>query len=146
MPKLVTTNIVAGVVIKRNDKYLLVQENRPGTKVHGLWNFPAGTVEEGRTIEETAIREAKEETGFNVELLRKLDIFQADVLTPPKHAFTAKIISGKLAWPKKEILEAKWFTWLEIRNMQNKLRGEWIVGAISIIESARWFQKAKKLD
>lgn len=135
MEKLITTNIVAGVVINRDDKYLLVQENRPGTKIHELWNFPAGKVNEGATLEETAIREAKEEVGYDVELLRKLAVFQAHAQTPPKHAYEAKIISGELAWPKDEILDARWFTWEEIRNMQNKLRDEWIVGAITIIEN-----------
>lgn len=96
MKKLAQTSIVAGVVIKQDGKYLLVQENRPGTKVHGLWNFPAGRVEEEDTIEVTAIKEAKEEAGYDVELSRKLDIFQAYSKTPPKHAFEARIIGGKL--------------------------------------------------
>ncbi|MDP3093264.1 MAG: NUDIX domain-containing protein [bacterium] len=82
MEKLAQTNIVAGVVIKQDGKYLLAQENRPGTKVHGLWNFPAGKVEEGATIEKTAVKEAKEEIGYNVELIRKLGIFQANTKTP----------------------------------------------------------------
>jgi 8-oxo-dGTP diphosphatase len=135
MQKLAETNIVAGVVIKQDGKYLLVQENRPGTKVHGLWNFPAGKVEEGDSIENTAVREAKEEIGYDVELLRKLGIFQAHSSTPPKHAFEAKIVGGKLDWPKDEILEAKWFTLKEVRDMKDSLREEWIIGAISIMEN-----------
>jgi len=129
----IQTNIVAGVVIKNDGKYLLVQEKKPA--VYGLWNFPAGKVEEGHTIEETAIKEAKEEVGYDVKLLRKLDIFQAHAQTPPKHAFEGKIIGGKLDWPKDEILDAKWFTWEEIQGMQDKLREEeWIIAAISIME------------
>lgn len=135
MEKLTQTFIVAGAVIKQDGKYLLVRENRPGTKVHGLWNFPAGKVEEGDSIEQTAIKEAKEEVGYDVELIRKIDIFQAHSKTPPKHAFEAKIVGGKLDWPKEEILEAKWFTWQEIKDMQDKLRGEWIIGAIDIMEN-----------
>lgn len=122
MKKLITTNIVAGVVIKLDGKYLLIQENSPGGKIHELWNFPAGKVDEGETIEAAAIREAKEESGYEVELIRKLDIFQADVQTPPKHAYEAKIIGGELAWPKDEILNAGWFTLEEIRGMKDKLR------------------------
>ena len=134
MEKLVQTYIVAGVVIKQDNKYLLVQENSPGGKIHGLWNFPAGRVEEGDTIEKTAIKEAKEESGYDVELIRKLDIFQDNAQTPPKHAFVAKIIGGNLDWPKDEILNAKWFTLQEIQGMKEKLRGEWIIGAINIME------------
>ncbi len=137
MEKLIQTNIVAGAVIKQDGKYLLVQENRSGTKVHGLWNFPAGKVEEGDSIEKTAIKEAKEEVGYDIELLRKLDIFQAHAKTPPKHAFAAKVIGGKLEWPKDEIIDAKWFTWQEIQDIKDKLREEWIIGAISIMENTK---------
>lgn len=136
MKKLTQTCIVAGVVIKQDNKYLLMQENAPGEKVHGLWNFPAGRVEEGDTIEKTAIKEAKEESGYDVKLIRKLAIFQDNAQTPPKHAFEAKIIGGHLQWPKDEILNAQWFTWPEIQDMEDKLRGEWIKGAINILEKS----------
>ncbi|PIZ98626.1 MAG: hypothetical protein COX77_03800 [Candidatus Komeilibacteria bacterium CG_4_10_14_0_2_um_filter_37_10] len=135
MEKITYTFIVAGVVIKQDDKYLLVQENRPGTEVNGLWNFPAGKVEEGDSIEQTAIKEAKEEVGYDVDLIRKIDIFQAHSNTPPKHAFEAKIVGGKLDWPKNEIMDARWFTWQEIQEMKESLRSEWIIGAVSILES-----------
>lgn len=137
MEKYSKTYIVAGVVIKHDGKYLLVQENRPGTEVHGLWNLPAGKVEEDDTIEATAIKEAREEVGYEVKLLRKLDIFQAHSKTPPKHAFEAEIIGGKLNWPKDEILNAKWFTWQEIQAMKDRLREEWVIGVIGIMENDR---------
>jgi len=137
MEKLIKTYIVAGVVIKKDGKYLLARENRPGTEVHGLWNFPAGRVEEGMTIEETAVKEAKEESGYEVELIRKLDIFQENAEVPPRHAFEAKIIGGELTWPKDEILEVKWFSYDEIKEMEDKLRGEWIIGAIDIVEQGK---------
>lgn len=134
MEKIVQTFIVAGVVIKQDGKYLLVQENRPGTNVHGLWNFPADKVAEGITIEQTAVKEAKEESGYDVELIRKLDIFQENSEVPPRHAFEARIIGGELKWPEDEILNAEWFTFEEIKKMSAKLRGLWIIEAISILE------------
>jgi 8-oxo-dGTP pyrophosphatase MutT (NUDIX family) len=137
MEKLIQTYIVAGVVVKQDSKYLLVQENAPGEKAHGLWNFPAGRAEEGDTIERTAIKEAKEESGYDVELIRKLGIFQANTQTPPKHAFEAKIIGGELAWPADEIQQAKWFTREEIEKMKDKLRSEWIIEAIDIMEEGK---------
>jgi len=129
----VTTYIVAGVVIKQDNKYLLVQEKQP--KVFGLWNFPAGRVDVGDTIEQTAIKEAREETGYEVELLDKIDIFQESINEPPHHAFVAKIKSGELNYPKDEILDVKWFSLEEIKIMKNKLRGNWILNAINILES-----------
>jgi 8-oxo-dGTP pyrophosphatase MutT (NUDIX family) len=134
MERLIQTYIVAGAVIKKDGKYLLVQENRPGTDVHGLWNFPAGRVEEGSTIEETAVKEAKEECGYDVELVRKLDIFQESSKVPPRHAFEAHIIGGELKWPEDEISDAKWFSFKELKEMKKMLRGEWILEAINILE------------
>ncbi len=130
--------MVAGVVIKQDGKYLLIQENRPNNSlVHGLWNFPAGKLDEGETLEEAAVREAKEEAGYDVELVRKLGVFQSSEKVPPQHSFEAKIIGGELVWPKNEILNAKWFTWDEIKQMKEKLRGEWVLSSIKIIENKK---------
>ncbi len=134
MPKkLVKNYIVAGVVIKRDNKYLLVQEKQ--AKAYGLWNFPAGRVEDGDTIEKTAIKEAKEETGFDIELIRKIDIFQDNANEPAKHAFEAGITGGELKYPEDEILDAKWFSLGKIRGMKDKLRSKWIIDAINILEN-----------
>lgn len=121
--------IVAGVVIKKDDKYLLVQEKQP--KAYGLWNLPAGRVDVGDTIEQTAVKEAKEESGYDVELIRKIDIYQESASEPPKHAFEAKIVGGELKIPEDELLDARWFTFDEIKSMKEKLRGEWIINAIT---------------
>lgn len=124
--------VVAGVVIRKDDKYLLVQEK--SLKAYGLWNFPAGRVEIGDSIEQTAIKEAREESGYEVTLIKKLGIFQHEATEPPKHAFTAKIIGGDLKYPEDEILDARWFSFEEIKAMESSLRGEWITGAITLAE------------
>jgi len=124
--------VVAGVVIKRDGKYLLVQEKKPSA--YGLWNLPAGHVEEGYTVEETAVKEAKEETGYDVELIRELGIFHKNADKSCKHAFLAKIIGGELSIPEKEILDVKWFTYDEILGMKEKLRTPAILEAIDLVE------------
>jgi 8-oxo-dGTP diphosphatase len=109
-----------------------VQESQP--KAYGLWNFPAGRVDVGDTIEQTAVKEAKEEAGYDVELIRKIDIFQDTVNEAAKHAFEAKIIGGELKFPEDEIMDAKWFTYEEVAGMEDKLRGVWILQVIEILE------------
>lgn len=49
----IKVEVVAGVVIKQDGKYLLLQEKQP--KAYMLWNFPAGKVDIGETFEQTAI-------------------------------------------------------------------------------------------
>jgi len=126
------TFMVAGVVLFKDEKYLLVQEKKPAC--YGKWNLPAGKVDEGYSIEETAIKEAKEESGFDVELGEKLGTYQNKVDEPVKHIFEAKIIRGELAFPEDEILDAKWFTFQEILNMKNELRVDCVWRAIEKAE------------
>ena len=132
--EIVKVPIAAGVVIKKDGKYLLVQESM--SSQYGLWNWPAGKVDVGETIEEAAVREGKEETGYDLELVRKLDIWQDNAKQSPQHAFEARIIGGELNFPKDELLDARWFTKEEIYQMEDKLRTSWIIGAIEIMESS----------
>jgi 8-oxo-dGTP diphosphatase len=131
--KYIKCHIVSGVVIKQEGKYLLVQEKKP--HVYGLWNWPAGQIEEGDTIESNAVKEAKEETGYDVELTRKIGIFQNSVNDAAKHAFEAKIIGGEIEFPEDEILDAKWFTLKELEDMKDKLRGNWVLEAINLTDN-----------
>ena len=39
-----------------------------GRKRTGTWNLPKGTPDDGETVEETALREVREETGLEVEI------------------------------------------------------------------------------
>lgn len=126
--------VVAGVVIEQDGKYLLVQEKQP--KAYGLWNLPAGHVEPGETIEQAAVKEAKEETGFDVELIKKVGVFQSQASPIPKHAFSARITGGQLNYPADEILDAKWFAYDEIINMKDKLRNSWVLDSITILKES----------
>jgi len=132
---IVKGDIASGVVIKKDDKYLLVQENKE--KVRGLWNLPAGKVEEGTTIAENAVKEAKEETGYDVKIVKEIGIFHKDGEKAVKHAFEAEIVGGELNFPKEEIMNARWFTLEEIKKMRNKLRNSWVLGAIELLENQR---------
>jgi 8-oxo-dGTP diphosphatase len=58
--------VAVGVVVVRDGKVLLVQRGKePGL---GLWAVPAGMVDLGETNQEAAAREAREETGLEVEV------------------------------------------------------------------------------
>lgn len=130
------SRVVAACVIRNNEgKYLLVQEAQP--KVYGLWNLAAGHVDKGETIEEAAVREAKEESGLKVELDKKIGVWHDTVEEPIRHAFTANVISGGLKPQPGEVLDAQWFTYEQIVKMrkEGKLRVEWIFDAITRVEN-----------
>lgn len=132
MPEPATVPVVAGVVIERDGRYLLVQERQP--KAHGQWNLPAGKVDVGETIEQAAVREAKEECGYDVELGRHLLTIHLGIERPVLHAFAAHIIGGDLQFPLDEILDAQWFTPDQIRQLA--LRSpQYILGALELYQA-----------
>lgn len=131
----VQTFTVAGVVIRKDGKYLLVQEKQP--KAYKLWNWPAGKVDEGYSIEQTAVKEAKEESGFDVKLVREIAVWHETAQSPVQHLFEANIIGGTLAFPKDEILDARWFSFQELQSMKETLRGKWILEAAALLEKQR---------
>jgi 8-oxo-dGTP diphosphatase len=58
--------IAVGVIVMRDGKVLLVRRGKePG---RGLWAVPGGMVDLGETSREAAAREAREETGLEVEV------------------------------------------------------------------------------
>jgi ADP-ribose pyrophosphatase YjhB (NUDIX family) len=52
------------IVIWRDDKILLIQRGHEPAK--GKWRLPGGGQDTGETIMQTAVREAREETGLDV--------------------------------------------------------------------------------
>lgn len=121
--------VIAGCLLEKDGKFLLIQEGRPD--IYGLWNIPAGHVDEGETVEEAAVRETKEETGLGVAIDAKIGEFET---TTGKiiHIFKAKITGGKFELPENELLDMKWYSYDEIKHMQDdrQLRGLYIPPAI----------------
>ena len=105
---------VGAVIIDKGKMILVKRGVEPGK---GKWSIPGGLVELGETVRDAAIREAKEETGLDVEIVidRPLDAFDnididekgglhyhyilIQFLTRPK--------SGILK-PSSDALDAKW--------------------------------------
>ena len=127
----------AGAVIQKDGKFLMVQEAKP--HVHGLWNWPAGHLEDGETFEQGAAREVKEETGFDVEIGKEVGEWPADGNPEErplfrKKLFLASIVGGELKVQKGELLDVAWFTEEEIRAMKDKLRSVWVLESLDILK------------
>ena len=127
--------IIVGGVIKKDNKYLLVQEAQE--KCRGKWNIPAGHLDPNETILEGAKREIFEESGFNVELTGILSISNR-VLPDDEFIgviFSTEITGGEIRIDPREILDIKWFTYDEILNMRDDLRSDdFIIAAIKNAE------------
>ncbi len=91
---------VTGILIE-NEKILLVKQ-----KVNDKrnWSLPGGKLEQGETIEQGIIREMKEETGLDVEIIRLLYLcdVSASNNTLLHISFLLKRVAGKIELPTNE--------------------------------------------
>lgn len=81
--------IAVAVVINEENKILLLNGPKRG------WEMPAGHVEEGESLSSAAVRETKEETGIDIEILRFCGIFQDVKGSISSVLFMAKPIGGQ---------------------------------------------------
>lgn len=63
--------VVAGL-IKCNDKFIIAKRTYGDTPAIGKWEFPGGKIEDGETDQAAMIREAKEELGIDIEVIKYL--------------------------------------------------------------------------
>ena len=85
----------AGVVCLRGDSVLLIRRAKPPRQ--GEWSIPGGRIESGETTAAAALRELKEETGVEAELVGLIDV--VDHIAPDRHYvlidYAARWISGE---------------------------------------------------
>ena len=66
--------VKAGCVVTQGNEVILVTNEH-----RNAWAFPKGHAEAGESIEQTALRETLEETGYQVEIIKRLkDIVYID--------------------------------------------------------------------
>ena len=96
------------MLIVRDGKVLLGK--RSGRLFPDKWALPGGTVEFGEDFLTASRREAKEETGLDVEIASIVNV-ATEYLTPDLHvlqiACSAKTASGREA-PADDLRELKW--------------------------------------
>ena len=100
------------VVVGPGDRILLLRRAD-----EDIWCLPKGTVEPGESLEQTAVREVREETGLRVRLLRPLHKVRYSFFWPPGEVnydktvayFLAEPIGGRLE-PEPRFDEARWVT------------------------------------
>ena len=86
--------VVAGVITELNGGIVMIRRNlEPGL---GKWTFPAGFVDRGEVVEEAAAREAKEETGLDVEVDGLIGLYSrpgdANILV----VYAGRVVGGEL--------------------------------------------------
>jgi ADP-ribose pyrophosphatase YjhB (NUDIX family) len=72
------------LIIEYNGGILLIKRRNPPKG----WALPGGFVDYGESLEAAAVREAKEETGLDVELVRQFHVYSQPGRDPRHHTIT----------------------------------------------------------
>lgn len=75
---------------------VLVERRNPP---HG-WALPGGFVEYGETVEQAAVREAREETGLDVDLVRQLHVYSDPARDPRSHTVSVVFVGRASGAPR----------------------------------------------
>jgi 8-oxo-dGTP pyrophosphatase MutT (NUDIX family) len=115
-PRAVREYTAGGVVYRRTDSgvdILMIQDRL------GRWTIPKGHVEEGESLEQTALREVAEETGLTEfklgEKLDKLHFFyrkEGKLIFMTTHVYLMEAVGNTdavVAEDSEGIVDAKWF-------------------------------------
>ncbi len=110
--------IIVGTIILDNNKILMVKETKK--ECYSKWAFPAGHLEKNEDIFEGAKRETLEETGNKVELKKAFPIIMYTDRNMIMLHFLGNIIESNLPYFTDEIMETKWISIEEIKNMKEE--------------------------
>jgi ADP-ribose pyrophosphatase len=110
-----------------------------------LWEIPAGTLEPGEAVEEAAVRELAEETGFQAGRWRKLTAFHPSpgVLSETTHLFMARDLTPGPMHPEAgEQLEPHLVPWSQA--LAWALDGT--IRDAKTLVALLWWQHVRELD
>ena len=120
----VTTHAI--LLDETRTQILLIKWKNPfGQRV---WGFPGGHIKMGQKVKDAVMREVREETGYDIEVDRLLDVYDNIVRVGPSKKiiahiiniiWMAKIVSGTLDFHRdKEIIRAKWFPFARAKKLR----------------------------
>ena len=121
-PSRVRTATAAGGVVMRGpgDDLEVVLAGRESDRT---WVFPKGTPDPGETIEETALREVREESGLDVEIVRPIGVIDYWFAVPGErvhkfvHFFLMRASGGDVSRHDHEYDHVRWVPISEARRL-----------------------------
>ncbi len=113
--------VICGAVIVKDEQLVIVQEAKG--YIRGKWNIPAGHLENDENLINGAIREAKEETGLDIEIDGLIGVYQHESNLGNNIVafyFKATPKNIKLDHDANEILDSQWISFENFLNFDDK--------------------------
>ena len=127
--------IGAAVLVENEGKYLLAERNKEN--YNGYLVIPGGSVEFGETLEQAALREIKEETNLDVDLVKLIGSKEIINAAANYHRiiffFLAKAKHTDIKVPDcVDIAQAKFFSMDEVKKLKIAESAEWVFRQIGV--------------
>ena len=112
----------SGVCINEKGQLLMVLQGKPDEKK--TWSIPSGGRENNETFEECIIREVREETGFDVEIVKELQvkkgIYEEIKISFEARYFLVKLVGGTktIQDPDELIYDIAWHSINDIQGLE----------------------------
>jgi len=81
--------LTVDIIIEFGDKIVMIKRQNPPRG----WALPGGFVDYGETLEACAVRESREETGLEVQLVEQFHTYSAPERDPRHHSVTTVYIA-----------------------------------------------------
>ena len=128
--------LTVDAIIVKDDNIVLIKRLNNPYKDH--WALPGGFVEYGEKVEDAAIREAKEETGLDIELVKLVGVYSEPSRDPRGHtvtiAYLAKVINNTLK-SGSDAKEAQYIPINDLKTINLAFDHEKIIGDSKIMKN-----------
>ncbi|MEX1997492.1 MAG: NUDIX domain-containing protein, partial [Candidatus Andersenbacteria bacterium] len=114
-------NVGVGVIIRKDGKILLMK--RTGSHGEGTWSCPGGHIDFGESLEQTAVRETKEEVGIDIVDV-KFKAITNDVFPDDQKHYITVWMEGYYSSGNSSINSARKLTevdWFDLDNLPQPL-------------------------
>ena len=106
-----STPILAASAVVRDDRGRVLLVKRGHEPAMGLWSLPGGSVEQGETLSQAAIREVKEETGLDIVTGPEVWRVVVELATGTHYDVHALegVVTGGVLQAGDDAADARWF-------------------------------------
>ena len=115
MIDLQTPKLTVDAAIVEDGRIVLIKRNNPPFKGH--WALPGGFVDVGETVEEACVREAKEETSLDVDIVRLVGVYSDPKRDPRGHTVSVVFLCRRKGGVLKGADDAKEAQWFGLDNL-----------------------------